>query len=430
MKKTLRNFLLKLCVAVVAILLYTPVFAVSTNLSTGDIGDYGAWTTEHNREVLIDEMKADITSFQSESSREYINTGVPIEAKLGIVFIRALTHIVNVLDGSLVRFVNIFLIVAFVFWVMFEAYKLITDGKTKAMPMFEDILRKAIILGIWLIILGVGLRDIFGAIMGPIVEFGSYISNLILDSVASAGGFKLSDSCAAIHSYAAANMTDTSIIDSSVAANIMCVPTRMSAFYYGAIAFGWKLVVGGIGTSLFTVVIGLLLVGLFVFSAYKFAFVAFGVIADLFLVIILLPFTAIAENLNKTSYKGIAGDIYNGFLGIFKAEKLSSQIKKFLDAAIYFISLSVVVAIGGALLAGAVSLNSETHIITVFDGNVVTLLLTGALVAYIASHADEIAKSIGGGIDSALGGELKKDVTNLYKDGKDKVLKFIKALKK
>ena len=430
MKKILKNFLSKIFVAFLAISLCTPVLALSTNLISGDIGEYGEWTTEHNREVIVDNAKTDISQFQSEYAREYIDTGVPIEAKLGVVFVRALTHITHVLDKSLVRFVNIFLIVAFIFWIMFEAYKLISDGKTKAMPTFEDVLRKAFTLGIWLTVLGIGLTDTFGAIMGPIAEFGSYISNVILDGVASAGHFTLSDTCAAIHRYAAANMTDTSIINADTAASIICVPTRMSGFYYGAIAFGWQLVVGGISTSVVTVIIGLILVGLFTYSAFKFAFVAFGVIADLFLVIILLPFTAIAENLNKTSYKGIAGDIYNGFLGVFKTSNLSSQIKKFIDAAIYFISLSIVVAIGGALLAGAVSLNAGTHIITVLDGDVITLLLTGALIAYIASHADDIAKSIGGGIDSALGGELKKDVTNLYKGGKKKVTEFIKALKK
>jgi hypothetical protein len=430
MKNVLKKFLSVIVIAFCVCAFYTPVFAVSTDLVTGDIGDYGAWTTEHNREVLVDNLKTDITDFQSGNAREYINTGVPIEARLGIVFIRALTHITKVLDESLVRFVNIFLIASFIFWIMFEAYKLISDGKSKAMPTFEEILRKAFTLGIWLIILGIGLTDTFGAIMGPIVEFGSYISELILDSVASAGNFKLSDTCAAIHNYATANLTDTSVIDAKTAASIMCVPTRMSGFYYGAIAFGWRLIVAGIGTSAFTVILGVIFVGLFTYSAFKFAFVAFGVIADLFLVIILLPFTAIAETLNKTSYKGIAGDIYNGFLGIFKASNLSSQIKKFIDATIYFISLAIVVAIGGALLAWSVSLNDETHIVTILDGDVITLLLTGALIAYIASHTDEIAGSIGGGIDSALGGELKKDITNLYNGSKKRVLDFIKALKK
>ncbi len=408
--------------------------AVESNLATGDIGDFGAWTTEHNRTTIVQNVRNDLDGFQSGFEREYVETGVPVEAKLGFSFMRALTYTAHILDDSLVRFVNIFLIVAFVFWVMFEAYRIIKDDKVKAMPTIEDIIKKAVILAIWLIVLGMGLSRLFGMIMGPIVAFGSYIANLILDSVAQIGGFELSDTCAAIRNYATTHMTDTSIINAQTAADIMCVPTRMSGFYYGAVKFGLQLMGAGLGTSTFTFLMGLIFVCLFIYTAFKFAFVAFGVIADLFLVIILLPFTAIAETVQKTSYKGIAGDIYNSFLGIFKASSFSSQVRKFIDAAIYFVSLAIVVSIGGALLGTAVKLNSHTHVITILDGNFFTFLVTGALVAYIATHADDIAKSVVGGkdklVDSTIGTNLQKDLKNMYTDTKKKVEEFIKTLKK
>ncbi|MBP5485457.1 MAG: hypothetical protein J6Y07_02000 [Alphaproteobacteria bacterium] len=404
--------------------------AIDFNLTTGDIGDFGAWTTEHNREELIKKVQEDLNGFQEGFEREYVETGVPVEAKLGITFMSALTHTAHILDDSLVRFVKIFLIVAFIFWVMFEAYRMIKDSKVKAMPTFEDIIKKAVTLAIWLILLGMGLPRLFGMIMGPIVAFGSYVANLILDTVAHIGAFELSDTCNAIKNYALTHMTDTSIIDAETAADIMCVPSRMSGFYYGAIKFGWQLIGHGLGTSTFTFLMGLIFVCLFTYTAFKFAFVAFGVIADLFLVIIMLPFTAIAETIQKTSYKGIAGNIYNGFLGIFKeTSNLSSQVRKFIDAAIYFVALAIVVSIGGALLGSAVKLNKQTHIITILDGNFITLLMTGALVAYIAAHAEEIAKSIGGGIDAAMGTELQKDLKSWYGDRKKAAYEFLKALK-
>ena len=409
--------------------------AVESNLVTGDIGDFGAWTTDHNRTELIQTVQNDLNGFESGFEREYVETGVPVEAKLGIAFMSALTHTAHILDDSLVRFVNIFLIVAFVFWVMFEAYRMIKDSKVKAMPTVENIVKKGVILAIWLIVLSMGLPRLFGMIMGPIVAFGSYVANLILDTVAKIGNFELSDTCAAIRNYAAGHLIDTSIIDAETAADIMCVPTRMSGFYYGAIKFGWKMMGAGLGTSTFTFLMGLVFVVLFIYTAFKFAFVAFGVIADLFLVIILLPFTAIAETVQKTEYKGIAGDIYNGFLGIFKTSNLSSQVRKFIDAAIYFVALAIVVSIGGALLGGAVQLNSETHTISILNGDVMTLLLTGALVAYIATHADDIAKSIGGkamsnAVDASVGTNLQKDLKTLFNDTKKKAEEFIKALKK
>lgn len=430
MKKVIRKFLNFICIAIFALGVISPTLAAESNLVTGDIGDFGKWTTEHNQAEIVGTIKNDVEAFSSEYEREYIETGVPIEAKLGVVFISGLSYVARILDNSLIRFVRIFLVVAFMFWVMFEAYRLITDPKVKAIPTFQDILKRGIILAVWLIVLGFGLQTLFGQIMGPIMAFGSYLANLILDTVAEAGGFVLSDTCDAIRSYAATHMTNTNIIDSKSATDIMCVPTRMSSFYYGAIKFGWQMMGAGLGHSVFTFITGLVFVILFTFTAFKFAFVAFGVIADLFLVVIMLPFTAISENLHKTSYKGIAGDIYNGFLGLFHGFDLSSQVKKFIDAAIYFVSLAIIVSIAGALLAMGIDLNHATHTITIINGDVLTLMLIGALVAYLATHADEMAKQIGGSIDSAMGNELSNDVKKLYNDTKKKAEAFIKALKK
>ena len=430
MKKIIKRFLSIVCITSVMAVFATPAHTATIgNITTGDIGEYGKWATDHNREVLLGNVQNDLNEFESGYGREYVDTGVPVEARLGIVFVRALSYVAKILDNSLVRFVNIFLVIAFLFWVMLYAYQMITDGKTKPMSVFQEIVKKGAILAIWLILLGGGIQWLFGAIMGPIFGFSSYVSNLILNATTDVGGYALADNCAAIHAYATTHLGTNQIFTPEFAANIMCVPARLSGFYYGAIKFGWGLVVSGLGVSTFTLLVGLILVCLFIYTAYKFLFVAFGVIADLFLVVIMLPFTAIAETVNKTSYKGIAGDIYNGFLRLFNASSLSSQIKKFVDAAIYFISLSIIIAIAGALLASAVQLNSQTHLITVLNGDVVTLLLTGALVAYIATHAEEFAKTIGGAIDYAIGSDLQKDLKIVYNDTKKKAEKFIKTLK-
>ena len=432
MRKLIKKFLLVCIMATCVIGSCTAVYAASGNFEMGDIGDYGAWTTEHNRDVLVGNIKTDMNNFQGASEQEYIKTGVPIEAKLGIVFIQALSHVANVLNHSLVRFVIMFLIAAFVFWVMFQSYRMFSNAKAGTRQTIMDIVKRGIILGIWLLLLGFGLPRLFGMIMGPVVAFGSYISHIILDTVASYGGYSLSDTCAAIRTYAAQHMTNTTIIDTNFAADIICVPTRMSEFYYGAIKYGWQVMISGIGLSTFSFLTGLLFVILFTFAAFKFAFVSFGVIADLFLVVILLPFTAISETLSKTEYDGIAGKIYNGFLGLFSADKfsVSNQVKKFVDAAVYFIALAIAVAIGGALLANGLSFDPITHIATPMNGDRITMLLIGALVAYVAVHTDDIAKTIGGGIQYTLGTELSKDAKLLYNDAKKKIEEIIKAAKK
>lgn len=430
MNKIIKRFLSIVLVAFTAMFAVHQSIALDTgNLVTGDIGDFGTWVTEHNQNTVLQNVRQDLNDFESEYGQEYIRTGVPIEARLGIAFVRALDYIARILDNSLVKFINIFLVVAFIFWVMLQAYQLITDNKTRAMPTVEEIAKKGAIVAIWVLLLGGGIQWFFGTIMGPIFGFSSYVSNLILNATTSVGGFVLDNNCPSIHAYAASHMSGTTIMTPDFAANIICVPARLSGFYYGAIKYGWSLVLSGLGVSTFTFLLGLVFVGLFLYTAYKFLFVAFGVIADLFLVIIFLPFTAVAETVNKTSYKGIAGDIYNGFLGLFNTSNLSSQIKKFVDAAIYFISLSIIISVAGALLASAVSLNSQTHIITILNGDVITLILTGALVAYIAAHTEEFAKSIGGAVDYAIGSNLQKDLKTVYNSTKKKAEEFIKALK-
>ena len=433
MKKMVKKFLFIISVALCAGLVVSASnLYADSNLPVGGVGDFGKWNTDENLNLILEHSNEDITDFVSNYEAGYVSTGVPLVAKLGIVIIRALSYVSKILDGSLVRFINIFLIVAFVFWIMLQAYKLIKDDKTKAMPTVEEIVKKGAALGIWLILLGAGkLRWLFGQIMGPIFEFSSYVSNLILNATAQAGGFRLSDNCAAIHAYAATHITDPqSIFSPDFAANIMCVPGRLAGFYHGAIKYGLSLILEGLGTSTLTFLIGFILVGIFIYASYKFLFVAIGVIIDLFLVIITLPFTAIAETVNKTSYEGIAGNIYNAFLGLFKSSSLSDQIKKFVDAAVYFVSLSIIIAIAGALLGYAVEINSQTYIITIFDGDVVTLLLTGALVAYIATHTEDFAKSVGGAIDYATGTELQNDVKKIYNDTKKKAYEILAAWKK
>ena len=430
MIKVFKKFLSIIFVATLSLTLVGGVSFGADNFTSGDVGDFGAWTTDANREIIMSNMNSDLDSFESGFQKQYIDTGVPIEAKLGMALMNALSHISKVLDMSLVRFVNIFLILAYAFWIMFETYRAMKEpDKVKMRDNIENIIRKGIILAIWLILMNGSLQKLFGYAMGPIVAFGSYVSNFILDVVANAGGLALSDNCAAIQQYAAANASDTLITDAKFAGEILCVPTRLSGFYYAAILYGWSLIKTGIGLSAFTCFCGIALIAMFTYAAFKFLFVAFGVIADLFLVVIMLPFTAISETLNKTSYEGIAGKLYNGFLDVFKPVSLTEQINKYINAAIYFVSLSIVVAIGGAILASVVQYNPAAHTFSLGAHSGIELFLVGALVAYIAGHSDEIAKQIGGAVDYALGTKLSNDIKTLYKDLKEKTKTVYKAVR-
>lgn len=414
------RFLSKIITALFAVMLIVPIATAATNLPTGDIGDYGTWATDNNLEMFKQSITTDITQFQSGFQSEFPNNQlvkdfVPVEAKVGLAFMNALSWIGRVLDSSLVRFSIIFIIIGYAFWIMFEAYNMMTKGSSSK-KLVEDVLKKGFTITIWIMVLYAGPAKIFMWVMGPIITIGTYLSDLILNAVANSAGAAIPDTCAAIREYTIAHTSPDMLIDARAAADIMCVPTRLSGFFYTAVAAGWQWIIAGIGHSAFTFAVGVIFVVVFIMNIWKFALMALGVIADLFLGILLLPFTAIAETLGKTSYKGIAGNIFNGFLGLFKVQSLSDQINRFIKAAVYFVSLSIVVAVCAAILSGVVDADLASSVPSLTNDGFIITLLTGLLVAYLANKADSIAKDVGGGasVDSSFGKQFGGDVKKLW----------------
>ena len=150
---------------------------------------------------------------------------------------------------------------------------------------------------------------------------------------------------------------------------------------------------------------------------------ALGVIANLFMAVFLLPFTAVAETIGKTTYKGIAGDIFNGFLGIFTTQSLMNRVGQFINAAIYFVSLSIVIGVCAGILSGAVTTDLAASNPSVDSGSFIMVLLTGLLVSHLATRAGDIAKDLGGSVDASLGNKFEHDVkallSRVYETGKD-----------
>ena len=153
-----------------------------------------------------------------------------------------------------------------------------------------------------------------------------------------------------------------------------------------------------------------------------------GVIADLFLGVMMLPFTAINETVGKTSFKGLAGDMFNGFLNIFSTESLQKQIDRLVNAAIYFVSLAIVIAFCAALLSSVVTLDLNALPTIDNTGFWMTALVAG-LTLHFANKAADIAKDLGGSIDKSMGDAAQKDVEGLYKSTKNQISSWYKAIK-
>ncbi len=386
------------------------------------------WATPKNRKDLIDNMSNDFTKF-APNTVQLVDDYVPMEAKIGIAMMNGLTRMGEILDMSLMRFAIIFIFIAYAFWLMMETYKMMTEGKGGAMELGTAAVKKLLMISLWFMVLDFGAAKLFMWVMGPIVGVGTYLADFILNAVTGAAGVKLPDTCAAIHQYTIANTPQNMLIDATAAADLMCVPSRMSGFFQTAIAAGWQWMRAGIGNSALTFVTGLVFVILFFFNAWKFAIMAFGIIADLFLGILMLPFTAISECVSKTSYKGTAGNIYNAFAGMFTVESLDAQISRFVNASLYFVSLSIVIGLCTALLSATIDTNIASAVPTIETAGFITTLLTGCLVLYLAMQTDKLVGDLGGKVNTAIGDQINKDINGLWKAIQKQASGWYKAYK-
>lgn len=348
----------------------------------------------------------DITTFNQNISKDFDkfepkidlnpDTFVPIEAKLGLMLMKALSVIDTVLQMSLVQFAVIFLLFMYIFWVGMEAYKLIRDSGDYKTALY-NIFKQGITIVIWIVILNYGPIKIFSMIVSPILALGTYLSDFILGAVAETYKVNIPDTCAAIHNYVNADKSLNLLVDADTAANIMCLPSRISIYFYHATATGFQWIKYGLGHSITMIVVGIVSIVIFVKCIFKYAFMALGIATSLFLTLMMLPFTALAESMPSNSEKNIAGQVFNGLLKVFNTQKLTSVLFVFVNAAVYFVSLSIVIAICAALLANIISLDSNGGYSV---GSVITTILGGYLVLYFANQTDSLAKKIGGNVDN------------------------------
>ena len=396
-----------------------------SNLPVGDVGDYGNWLTESNVQEINNNMLDDATKFQNGFQNNVKSSGfVPIEVKIGLMFMKALSSIDYVLQISLVRFTIMFLFVMYALWVALEAYKMIRDS-TDYKKVLYDLFEKGIIIVVWVMILNYGPAKIFTMVISPILAFATYISDFILKAVAQTYNVDIPDTCATIHNFVnestattTANGTAELLIAPDAAANIMCLPGRLSVYFYHATGAAFKWFLWGFGHSATAIVMGAICVVIFIKCIFKYAFMTLGVVADLFLTLLMLPFTALAEALPpNTKESSYAGKILNGFLSIFNTKKLSAVISTFINAAIYFISLAIIIAICAALLENVVPINQDYSQYKL--QSTMIIILCGCLVLYLAGRADELAKKVGGSIDNSFGEKLKQDTKTLWNGTKN-----------
>ncbi|MCL1786134.1 MAG: hypothetical protein FWG39_03225 [Alphaproteobacteria bacterium] len=401
-----------------------------TNVPNVNIMEYGAWNTPENKDLVIRLPQEDLARFSAEFRANVMDSAgqlkkdfVPIEAKIGRATIGALSSVAKIINNSLGGFVSILLIVLFAFWVMMESYQVATSGGDVKKLGYEIAL-KAVWIIVWFVILNSDPVYWFMMIAGPIIRAGTIVSDTILNAVTGAAGVSLPDTCGAIREYMAAHpMADAknAIIASESVADLLCVPTRLSGFFYTCVAAGLQWMWQGFGSSALTFIAGVAFVWIFVKNIWDFAIEAFGVITSLFLVIMLLPFTAVAECFDGgTNLKdqGLFSKFFGMLAGMLGGNKLKlhSQFMVFIRAAIYYVALSIVAGIGMALL-GMVAQPGFLQNAPVIEnsGDFILILAVGALVAHLAKKAGDITKDLGGAIDGEFGKQVYADAAATWK---------------
>lgn len=397
------------------------------NVPHGDVGEYGNWITPDNIQQYNQNISSDAQHFQQNfQTHLHSSNFVPVEVKIGLMFMKSLYFIDDVLKMSLVRFTILFLFIMYACWVGLEAYKLIRESSDYKKALY-DIFIKGLTIAVWVVVLNYGPAKIFTMIISPIMALGVYLSDFILDAVAQTYNVNIPDTCTTIQQYVANNTSDKLLIDQQTAANIMCLPARLSVYFYHATASGFEWMINGFGKSATMIVVGAICVVMFIKCILKYAFMTLGIVADLFLTLLMLPFTALAEAMPGTKETNYAGQIFSGFLKIFNTRKLSDVISTFINTAIYFVSLSIIIAICAALLTNIISIDSNA---TYSVGSAMTTILCGALVLYLTGKAEDLVKQIGGSVDNSFGKQLQNDTKTLWNDTKGFVGKLFAAWRK
>jgi hypothetical protein len=378
--------------------------------------------------LAVSQIKADIGSFGAALKGNFDARGqilpdfVPIEARVGRFFMSALSDVSRAVYSGLLPFLNILVAVLFGFWILMETWQMMRSDKPDAWDLAMRIVKRGAVIVVWMWILNNDPADIFMWLMAPVISIGTAAAGLIMDAAVKIVGVSLPDTCAAIHSWLDGGADI--ILGGQYAADLLCVPTRAAAYFYTFVLAGTHWMGQGLGPggSGLTFLMGIVFVCLFVYNIWKFALSALGVVADLFFVLLFMPFTAVKECFaGDTKYDGIFRPVWDRMAGLISGASLSAQFTKFIGAVIYFIVLAIVSAICVILLAGVGPMEG---------GGLMDILITGCLVAYLMGKIDELAGKLGGKIDASfgdsIGGAIKSAAKGLVDAGKKVAKLFAK----
>ena len=303
---------------------------------------------------------------------------VPIEARIGVMFMSALGDVIVGLYKAVIPFLNAFIALLLMFWFFMETWAKMKSGDGKWLEFGKKLALKMVWASFWIWIMNNNPAEIFMVMMAPLIALGSLLADTILNMAANIIGTNLPDTCGPIHQWLAAR--DDLLITGSQAADLICLPTRPLWFLYTTVVAGLTWILQGLlQLNPLMIIMGLVFVFLFAYNIFTFSLRAIGVILDLFFILLFLPFTAMKEAVGKKpDYNGIGTDIWEKFAGFIKGVDMQSQIERFAKVIIYFVIISIIASLAIALLST----------VNPFEwGNFFTILVVGCLVSHLLSKS-------------------------------------------
>ena len=109
---------------------------------------------------------------------------------------------------------------------------------------------------------------------------------------------------------------------------------------------------------------------------------------------------------------------------------MNAQIGRFVNAALHFVVLSIVVAVCAAMLSSIITTDTASMVPKLGDQGFVVTVFVSALTWWLASNASKFANEMGGKLSYDIGQNLQKDASSLWDKTKKNAKTVIEIIKK
>ncbi|MDR0448902.1 MAG: hypothetical protein LBG89_00365 [Rickettsiales bacterium] len=327
---------------------------------------------------------------------------IPLDIRASMFVIEGLSTIAMIVYKNLLDVMIWLLVVFFAFWFGLEAWS-VMETKTPIGDAAKKIVKKAAIISVAIFVLNTNPAEWFMMFLGAAAHVGNYAADLFLGA---ATGMGVAQTCGDTLAYVALHGGSFGFLGPENVANVICMTGRITEFFWTGLSESLALIKSGIGSNVAFSVMGVAGAALFLWCVVRFAILTLGVVVDMTLMLMFLPFAAFKESFKDGWPKdaGAAGAMIEKIANAFGGDDISGQIRKFVQVIIYVIAISIVASICYLLMKGVAQQNGN---------NFIYLALGGAVCAYMISQTEKIAEMMGGVVDREWAGEIRKNLESL-----------------